>query len=166
METCGFNIWTRDHPKDYLDLYIDYKKKYNLRLLAVVDDVFPEVRFERTKEETAYMNDIYKTYMEEIGFDGVHLVSEHLDRNAELSSIFQQCCSITLKEFYRLLPEKKRFDMESLSLAEIVETSWQLHVLSEFNKELEISRWLAWKRSTALYRFSKDIIPNFNFTTI
>lgn len=62
MERFGFNIWTKNLPKDYLKLYVNYSKIYNSQLIAIIDDILPEVKYSRSTEETLYYNDIYKEF--------------------------------------------------------------------------------------------------------
>ena len=166
MERFGFNIWTKNLPKDYLKLYVNYSKIYNSQLIAIIDDILPEVKYSRSTEETLYYNDIYKEFFFKLWFDNIFFVSENLNRDLELLNLIKHLDNITIHNFISLLPEKKRYSIDNLTLAEILETSWQIHVLSEFNKKLRISKWLIWERSLALYNHCKNKIKDFNFITI
>lgn len=166
-QPAGFNIWTKNLPKDYIGLYADYAQENDLTLTGIVDDLLPEVVFRRTSEETAAYNGAYKEFMERSGFHDVRFVSEFMpSRKGDLEAIVDMGTKLSLTDFMRLLPEKKRNVQTSLTLSEMVDATWQLCVLESSVSALGINRFLTGKRSTALFRLAKEAIPGLTFDII
>jgi len=163
----GFNIWTKNSPKPYIDLFSKYANERQVPIEAIVDDVLAATVFERTPKQTTEMNKRYQDYMLEAGFNSVVFVSEMLpDREKDLEIIYRASRKITLAEFINLLPEHKRLNQSDIGLNEVIDPCWQLEVLSVGIVKNGIKRYLTGKRSTALFRIAKDNIENFDFEII
>ncbi len=163
----GFNVWTKNAPKSYIDLFAKYASERNTPIGALVDDVLPGAVFNRTPQQTAEMNAQYYDYMINAGFNDVIFVSELFeDRNYDLQRIYTASRKITLSEFISLLPEYKRLKQPDTGLNEMIDPCWQLEVLSAGISVRGISTYLTGKRSLALFRSAKDHIANFNFEVI
>ena len=166
-EILGFNTWTKNLPQKYLELYTESAAQRQLPLVAIVDDVLPEVVFNRTKEESHEYNEAYRMSMLEMGFDRIEFVSDILpDRNEDLAQIYRISNNVSLPAFLALLPERKRDIEHTLSLSEIVDTCWQLTVLEAGMSYTGITRYLTGQRSTALFRYAKKTINGFEFDIV
>ena len=163
----GFNIWTKNEPKPYIDNYAIFAKKQNIKIEAIVDDLLPAAVFGRSKKENDDMSRLYIEYMHNIGFDKVTLVSELLpDRDKDLERIYRSSGKIALSTFISLLPETKRLNQSSIELNEIIDPCWQLEVLESGIVICGITKYLTGKRSLALFRFAKDNITDFDYLVI
>jgi hypothetical protein len=166
-EILGFNTWTKNFPQQYLELYTDSAQKINLPLVAIVDDVLPEVIFNRSNEQSLEYNEAYRTTMLEMGFNRVEFASTLLpERSEDLTHLYQISSKVSLPGFLALLPERKREIEQTLTLSEVVDTCWQLSVLEAGMSCTGITRYLTGKRSTALFRYAKKVINGFEFDIV
>lgn len=166
-ERLGFNIWTKNSPKPYIEDFAEFAKRQNLPIVAVVDDVLPEAVFNRTSSQTVEMNERYIQYMNDIGFESVSIVSEMIPhRDEDLFYVCQMSDRIAVSSFLGLLPERKRDAANNLRLSEAIDPCWQLHVMQAGMATQGITKYLTGKRSTALFRLAKTVIPDFEYQII
>lgn len=167
MKTYGFNVWTKNPPRDYIDMFAEYASDKGSPIVGVVDDVLPQVVFGRTQEEVLDYNCQYNDYMRAVGFQDVVFVSAMLqDRDSDLGRLWQMGQRVSLAAFMSLLPERKKNRIHELGLNEAVDTCWQLHVLEEGMAQAGVQSYLTGKRSTALFRLAKSTIDHFEFEVI
>lgn len=166
-EVLGFNIWTKNMPQPYLEMYAEVAQARQLPIVAVVDDVLPAVLFNRSAEQSADYNEAYGNSMLGMGFQRVEFVSKILpERSADLSRLYSVSTRVSLPSFLALLPERKRLAGETLKLSEVVDTCWQINVLESGMTCAGVTRYLTGKRSTALFRYAKKVIDDFEFDII
>lgn len=166
-EIFGLNVWTKNMPKTYLEDFSEFAHQQDVPIVAVVDDVLPEVVFGRSPEETEAYSSAYFSQLDSLGFDDVVFVSDMFpDRNEDLARIVGMGRRVGLSAFLRLLPETKTTQAEDLTLVEVIDACWQLEVLDNGLSVCGVTSYLTGKRSTALFRMAKDIIPDFDFRVI
>lgn len=166
-EFFGLNVWTKNMPKPYLEDFSEFAHQQEVPIIAIVDDVLPEVVFNRTPEETLAYNDAYSSQLESLGFEEIVFVSDMLpERDDDLARVVGMGRRVGLSVFLRLLPETKTIQAKELTLAEVIDACWQLEVLDNGLSVCGVTSYLTGKRSTALFRMAKDIIPEFDFTVI
>ena len=165
-ERFGFNIWTKNKPKDYIDLFINYAAKENGKLIPVIDDVLPKIVFERSNEESIQMNNLYIEYFSSRGASEAIIVSDMPELYNITDKIIEICNEVSLQSFISILPQSKINELDSLKMTEIIEAAWQIYILRAATKSSLISCWLTGKRSTALFRLIKRITPEFDFKVI
>lgn len=166
-EVLGFNIWTKNMPQPYLEQYAEAAQDRGASLVAIVDDILPAVVFDRTPEQSTTYNEAYRTAMSGMGFARIEFVSDILpERDEDLRNVFDMSERISLNAFAALLPEKKRQVLDDLTLTELIDTCWQLHVLEQGMSYAGITRYLTGKRSTAIFRQAKHVIDGFQFDII
>lgn len=167
-EVLGFNVWTKNNPQKYLELYPEYAKDFpGAPLVAIVDDVLPAVVFKRSNEEIEDKNEAYRNYMLQNGFDSVVFVSDMLpDRLDDLKNVVDVAQLIGVSTFMRLIPEVKRAKLEELTLTETLDTCWQIGVLETGISTQGITRYLTGKRSTYLFNLAKEVVPGLKFSVV
>jgi hypothetical protein len=163
----GFNIWTKNKPKSYIDDYAQYALNRQQPIEAIVDDVLPAAVFGRTPRETAEMSKLYEDYMRTVGFSEISFVSEMLpEREYDLERLYRMSGKVALSTFLGLLPEYKRLNQEELGLNEIIDPCWQLEVLAAGIAQNGITKYLTGRRSLAIFRLAKDTISGLDFEVI
>lgn len=166
-ERLGFNLWTKNKPQKYIELFTDYASKRDADLIAVVDDLLPEAVLKRSSQETLEMNGLYEDYMRAAGVHEIHFCSKLMpERMNDAVSIIEICNEISLSTFLAALPKHKIDELANLKLSEAVEATWHINVLDKATKHEAITSWLTGKRSTAFYRLAKTIIHGFQFEII
>jgi hypothetical protein len=166
-EKYGFNIWTKNEPKPYIDSFAIFAAQHSTEIEAIVDDLLPAVIFSRTQRKNAEMSQRYVDYMQRAGFDRITLVSELLpERDKDLERIYKASGKLALSTFVSLLPETKRLNQDEIGLNEIIDPCWQLEVLESGIVKCGITKYLTGKRSLALFRFAKETIVNFDYIVI
>ena len=161
----GFNIWAKNSPKDYLRIYpesINEIKQItgskSAIIYALVDDVWPMHMFSRTNKEQEEISSKYISSLLTTGFHDVRLVSD-LISNTCLGEYLFYANRITISEFYKLLPQSKKINLDKLTLIEVIEFFWHTHLLEIFFKKLKLTGFLAGIRSELFYLMARKILP-------
>ena len=161
----GFSVWARNPPKDYLSVYAkaaeEVRKKSGLKnvsLCALVDDVWPMVTLSRTHKEQQSISDQFVALLPDLGFHGVHLVSDFV-KDATLGAYLPHATKVTTSEFWKLLPQSKKTLSEKLTLDETLGFLWHVRVLEIALGEFRLTGLLAGVRSEFFYLTARKLLP-------
>ncbi len=166
-EIIGFNTWTKNEPQEYLKLYPEYvRNNYpDSKLIAIVDDILSQAVFNRTESQNQSINITYEVMMRKIGFSSIILVSS-LVQDDEVSKYVQQANELSVSQFLRLLPEKKRAIFDKLALTETIDSCWQFAVLKMGVDQVGVNKYLTAKRSKYLFETAKNLIDGLEYQII
>lgn len=161
----GFSVWARNPPKDYLSTYPKVAEEArkragsdNVSLCALVDDVWPMVALSRTHKEQQNISEHFITMLPDLGFHEVHLVSDFV-KDVTLGACLQYATRITVSKFWKLLPQSKKTISDNLTLNEILEFLWHIHVLEIALREFQLTGLLVGIRSEFFYLTARKLLP-------
>ncbi len=166
-QRLGFSVWARSEPKSYLCEYGERAKNLlrsesrAISMIALVDDVLPQLTLGRSREQQREYNEKFLTMLPTLGFDDVHLISDFLDQN-DFWSILKNGMGCSTSEFYKLLPQSKKGDIDNLKLDEVISFLWHVRVIEVSMELFDLSGFVAGIRSEYFYLTCRHLLKPFS----
>jgi hypothetical protein len=155
---CVLVMWARSKPKPVFKAYIELAKLLSPHPLQVfVDDVCSQTVMKINNDEQKDLNKAYEKYFSDYNCS-VTFSSDLYQRvygNKLFSEIIQFAQSITLNEFQRCLPQKKRDMYQFLQLDEILHCLLQLFLFKHIQDKSRVL--LIGQFSQAIVALHRDI---------
>lgn len=144
--------WARSNPKTVFDfmnqisMHITSKK-----FILIIDDMCPKILYNRTDAEQDEINQKYRnTFKNCTIYFSSDIFRTVLETNF-MEEFINMMSKINLKYYIDFLPEKKKFDLQSVKLGEFIHTFCELFLLDYGEKILGIDTMIFGK-------FSQNVI--------
>lgn len=146
----GIILWARSIPKkEIFKQMIDESRKINNKdPILFIDDICARYVCHRSVKEQEAYNKLYANFFEQLHLK-YYFSSDFLDdKSLEYSNIYTLLQNITLKEYYKVLPQKKKTET-TFESREILHTVLQELFLQQILNKVD---------AILLGRFSKNMI--------
>lgn len=146
----GIMVWARSLPKKevFKEMIVESHKINNRDPIFFIDDVCARYTCHRSVEEQESYNRLYANFFEQLHLE-YYFSSEFLDEELfEYSNVYSLLQKITLKEYYRVLPQRKKKD-RTFESREILHTILQELFLQQILNKVD---------AILLGKFSKNMI--------
>ncbi|MDB5265597.1 MAG: hypothetical protein JWM39_310 [Parcubacteria group bacterium] len=167
LQRLGFSVWARGAPKPYLATYPQAAKSLigenaitEVKVVGLVDDIWPLILYSRTDEEQSQISQEYLTNLPQLQFDEVYLVSTFVDVS-EYWEYLQYSLKFSTSQFLKLLPKSKG-TIDDLRSSEIIGFLWHLHVIRVAMEKFGLNGFLAGIRSEYFYLAARQALPPFS----
>ena len=156
-----FCVWARSEPKKELSVYPFCAKKIqeSLRIVAVVDDILPALKFERSTEVQSSITRLYLERLPEMGFDEVYCLSD-IHFCLSVSELLTNLSLFTSFEMERVITKTRRINDTDYSIAELFEFSWNLGVLKKNIKQFNCQGTISGIKTKFFYLAARKLIPD------
>ena len=149
--------WARSNPK----FVFNYMCKVSMHItskkfILLIDDVCPKVLYHRTDEEQEVIN---KKYKEAFPNCLIYFSSEIFQKSLStdfMQKFIEMMKKINLGYYIDFLPEKKRADLQSLNLGELIHTFCELFLINYAEQELNVKTMIFGKFSQNILFLAKQ----------